>query len=349
MTETAEFFATLTAAPPDVSTTTAEAIALERWGISARAKPLSGERDRNFYLLAADGREFTLKFANPAEDAAVREMQIAALRHLERIDFGIFAPCIVPLPDDALETQLRQSCGAVLHARLLTWVSGVPIQSSRRSAAQRDAYGCALARLQLALGTFSHTASDHPLFWDLRHALRLREIAFAIPYAPARALLGELLDEFEGRVTPLLPSLRRQVLHNDVHGNNTFVDPADHDRIAGVIDFGDMVLTAVVFDLAIAATSQAAPDMGVAEALGHFVGGFHAVCPLLQVEAELLPLLIAARVAMGLTLASWHRHAQPDNPHFTLTEERIRRRMTDIAEIRAPEVAQAIARACEEC
>jgi hypothetical protein len=33
----AEFFATLTVPPPDVSSRTAEAIALERWGISARA------------------------------------------------------------------------------------------------------------------------------------------------------------------------------------------------------------------------------------------------------------------------------------------------------------------------
>jgi Ser/Thr protein kinase RdoA (MazF antagonist) len=346
MNDASDFFATITVPPPDVSTDTAEAIALERWGISARAKALTGERDRNFYLRAADGREFVLKFANPAEKAAVRDMQIEALRHLERVDPGLATPRIIPLPDGALETTVPQAGGAALHARLLTWVGGEFIYASRRSAAQRVAYGRALARLQLALRDFSHPASDHPLFWDLRNTLRLREIADAIPHAPARAVVGELLDEFETRVTPHMPTLRRQVLHNDVHGHNTFVDPADHDRIVGVIDFGDMVETAVVFDVAIAATAQRGEDMPRAEALGHFFAGFHAVRPLLPTEIALLPLLIATRVAMGLTLASWHRHKQPDNPHFTLTDESFQRSMTAIAEIHSAEVAQAVRRAC---
>jgi Ser/Thr protein kinase RdoA (MazF antagonist) len=303
-----DFFAALTVPQPEVSTHAAEAIALERWGIAARAKPLSGERDRNFHLHAADGREFVLKFANPAEDAAVRDMQTAALLHIERVDPGMIVPRVIPLPGGAPEAEVPHATGTTMHARLLSWVGGEPMRSSRRSAAQRVACGRAVARLQRALRDFSHPASDYPLFWDLRQSLRLREIGFAIPHALARALLGELLDEFEQRVTPVLPVLRRQVLHNDAHWGNIFVDPDDHDRIAGVIDFGDMVKTAVVFDLAIAASSQSGPDMGVAEALSHFVGGFHIITPLLPVEVTLLPLLIATRIAMGMTLASWHRH-----------------------------------------
>jgi Ser/Thr protein kinase RdoA (MazF antagonist) len=106
-----------------------------------------------------------------------------------------------------------------------------------------------------------------------------------------------------------------------------------------------MVETAVVFDLAIAASSQPGPDMPAADALFHFVGGFHAVRPLLPVETALLPLLIATRHAMGMTLASWHRYQQPDNPHFdfVLNEDAIRRRMTAIAEIRSPKVEAAMA------
>ena len=342
----AEFFATLTVPPPDVSSRTAEAIALERWGISARAKALRGERDRNFHLSAADGREYVLKFANPVEDAAVRDMQIAALCHMARLDFGLTVPRVIPLPDGALETPVSDATGGVLYVRLLTWVAGQPVFSSRRSATQRFAYGQALARLQIALQDFSHPASDHALFWDIQHALRLREIAFTIPHAGARAMLDQLLDEFEARVTPVMPVLRRQVLHNDVNWHNTFVDPADHDRITGVIDFGDMVETTLIFDIAAAATSQPAADMGAAEALLHFIGGFHAVRPLLPMEIELLPLSIGVRIAVGLSLASWHRHVHPDNPHFDLTEEAILRRTAAIAEMRSPEVEQAVRRAC---
>jgi hydroxylysine kinase len=341
-----EFFATLTVPPPDVSTHTAEAIALERWGVAARARKLRGERDRNFYLRAVDGHEYVLKFANPVEDAAVRDMQVAALLHMARRNFGLTVPRVIPLPDGALETPVPDAAGEIMHVRLLTWVPGEPVYSSRRSAAQRVAYGRAVANLQIALRDFSHPASDHALFWDIQHALRMREITFTIPHTGARAVLDELLEEFDARVTPALPALHRQVVHNDVNWHNTFVDPEDHDRIIGVIDFGDMTTTAVVCDIAAAATSQASADMGAAEALLHFVSGFHAVRPLHPGEVELLPLLFGMRIAVGMALAAWHRHVHPDNPHFDLTEEAILRRLAAIAEMRSPEVERAVHRAC---
>jgi Ser/Thr protein kinase RdoA (MazF antagonist) len=35
--------------------------------------------------------------------------------------------------------------------------------------------------------------------------------------------------------------LRRQVIHSDLHGDNVLTVSDDENRIAGVIDFGDMV------------------------------------------------------------------------------------------------------------
>src|SRR5690349_20060273 len=89
----------MTMLPPPFSTAEAQALALDRWGIAARAEALRGERDRNFHLYAADGREFVLKIANPAEDAGFRALQIAALNHVARVDPKLPVPRVIPLPD----------------------------------------------------------------------------------------------------------------------------------------------------------------------------------------------------------------------------------------------------------
>jgi Ser/Thr protein kinase RdoA (MazF antagonist) len=341
-----DIFASMAMVPPEVSVDTAEAVARIHWGIDARAQPIRGERDRNFHLRSNDGREFLLKIANPAEDATFRHMQIEALRHIAHTALDFQVPRCVPLPDGSVELQLPHAGSGALDARLHTWVPGLSFHEARRSAAQRAAYGAALAQLQMALVDFTHPAREHPVPWDLKHTVRLREIAFSIKHAEARAAVHALVDEFEEVVPPIMPALRRQMVHNDATRMNVLVNPENQDRIAGIIDFGDIAETPVVFDVAIAALSQPAPDMSTAEAVAHFVRGFHAVRPLTREEANLLPLLVACRIAMGIALVCWHRHTQPDNPHYARPNQTFGEALSLIDEFRAPAVASAVYDAC---
>ena len=121
---------------------------------------------------------------------------------------------------------------------------------------------------------FVHPAAGHALIWDMQHVLCLREVAGTMRHAEARAVLTELLDEFEALVIPALPDLRRQVLYNDMNGLNTLVDAADAARFAGLIDFGDMVETAVVIDVATGGPAQLGTDMPTDDALGLYIQGF---------------------------------------------------------------------------
>jgi Ser/Thr protein kinase RdoA (MazF antagonist) len=347
MSDATDIFSVMTVHALDVSTATAEQVALERWGIAGRAKALTGERDRNFHFLADDGREFVLKFANPVEDAAVTEMQVQALQHIARVDPDLPVPRVMALPDGGFETPVAHETGGIQRVRLLSWLPGTNLHHSRRSAAQRVACGELLARVQLALADFHHRADHHELVWDLKHADRMREVTFAVPAAHARARIGEVFDEFRARVSPMLPALRHQVVHNDMNGLNTLVDSDDHDRLAGLIDFGDMVDTPVVIDVATGSVSQFAPGTGVGVALAEFAGAFHARRRLLPEEIELLALLSATRVAISLSLQCWHRHVQPENPHYApVTDADIARRLGHIETLLTAETEVAVRRAC---
>ncbi|MBC7590061.1 MAG: hypothetical protein H7226_03320, partial [Salinibacterium sp.] len=57
-------FTLVQVAPPEISTTMAESVALELFGVSASARSLGSHQDRNFLLTAAEG-PLLLKFSNP--------------------------------------------------------------------------------------------------------------------------------------------------------------------------------------------------------------------------------------------------------------------------------------------
>ncbi|MCC7347053.1 MAG: phosphotransferase [Variibacter sp.] len=345
MTATSAIFDVMTIRAPSIALETAREVAWSLWGLRAEPHPLSGERDANFRLRTADGRQFVLKFANPAEDARFRDMQVAALRHIARTAPDLTVPRVVALRDGRAEARVTDASGAAYHVRLLSWIGGLPVGLSRRSAAQRAASGATLARLQTALAGFTHAASDTPIVWDLAHSLAMREVAHVLP-AEVREALLPVLDEFEANVTPIQRHLRRQVVHNDFNHANVLVDPDAHDEIAGVIDFGDMAETAVVFDAAIAAYSQHGDDMPIAEAAGHMLRRYHAISPLLPEEVAIVPLLMATRAVMAVALACYHQHAQPDNDHYKLAMGAIADRLTLVAELRSREVVQTLRRAC---
>ena len=339
-------FATMTVPADDVTDAEAAVVARTHWGIEATARLLTGERDRNFHLAAVDGREFVLKFANPAEPPGVTDLQVKALQHVARSDPGFNVPRMIPRPDGSIEA-IAPRAPRPARVRLLSWVQGTPLRFAPRSPAQREACGRALARLGLALQGFRHDHAQYELIWDLTHALRLREILHHLEDRPAEAAIGALLDDYEREVTPVLPGLRHQILYNDMNHGNTLVDPARPDEVAGIIDFGDLVHTALAIDVAVGAITAVGDDMPVPDALARFVGGFHAVRPLLAEEVALLPILIAVRAAIGTVLQAWHRKTHADNPHYApMTPAELQRRLDRVAALRAPAVAAALRGAC---
>jgi hydroxylysine kinase len=335
-----DIFSVMTVPAEAVSPAEAEAVAREHWGIRGKATLLTGERDRNFRLTAAHGAEYVLKFANPAEDPTVTDLQIKALQHIAARDPAFPVPRVVPLPSGAVEVALPGSSGPPQRVRLLTFLQGTPMRQVTRTPALRDACGRTLARLGLALADFRHPAARHPLIWDLAHFPRLREVMWALEHAEAREIVEAVFEAYDMRVRPVLSSLRHQVLHNDMNSGNTLVDARAPDRIAGIIDFGDMVETALVIDVAVAAAHHIRD-------LGPFVSGFHAVRPLHAEEVSVLQTLIAARQCMSLVLRAWHRSLHPENPHYAPLElPEIRQRLAEIAATRATETEATLRRAC---
>ena len=311
----------LEAPAPKLSLRDAERIAKERFGLAAAARRLSSERDQNFCLRSKDGGEMLLKVFNAAQNPAIVDFQIRALRHIAARDPSLPVPRLRTTLEGADSTVIEDGAGRRHLASLLTFLPGRSLDHAARTRTLRHRMGGLSARLGRALRGFFHPAADHVLLWDIKHAGRLRERLDRIDDATRRRLVGNWLDRFEAEVLPALPGLRAQVIHNDLTPDNVLVDPGDSERITGIIDFGDMVHSALACDLAVTASRhlEGAPDP--IEAVSEVIAGYHSVTPLEDEEIVLLPDLIAARLVAVSVIMAWRSKQHPENRHYIEGEE----------------------------
>ena len=300
--------ASLSTAPPTLSLDEAAHLAQTHFGLSGPLTQLTSERDLNFRLTTPTG-SYVVKLANPAEPHEVTHFQTAALLHLE--------PTTLPVPKVIRTltgaTEARTPPGIL---RLLTYLEGLPQYLAPRTTAQRQNLGTIAARLTLGLQGFRHPAAAHVLQWDIQHASTLRPL---LPHVPEdiRALATETLDRFDRDILPHLPTLRSQVVHNDLNPHNVLVNPANPDEIAGILDFGDMVQTPLICDAAVTACYQIDPANPL-HSLLDVAKAYHAQLPLTPLEIQLLPDLIATRMLTSLTIASARVAMYPDNAPYIL-------------------------------
>lgn len=321
-------------------------VAAEQYGLSTAAHRLASERDQNFRLQASDGREYLLKIANPAESRAVTNLQTEALLHLAIADPELPVPRVFPALNGAQELEIRFDDGSTRVVRLLSFLTGTPMDSVAGSTALRRDLGQCSARLARGLRDFRHSGAAHKLLWDLQHAAELRPLLDAVP-ADRRGLIEHFLDGFEAHALPVLPHLSKQLVHNDLNPHNVVVDPENHERISGIIDFGDLTSTPRVNDLAIAAAYQVADSGDPLAPACELIAAYHAVSPLEPAEFAILFDLLAARMVMTVVISNWRAFRYPENRDYILRNNQAAwARLIGIASLSREQAMQQIRHAC---
>ncbi len=301
-----------------VSPQEAASLAAELYGFDATATPLAGEVDQIFRLDTADGKRFVIKIADPAMDTAVAELYVEGLDHIAKTDPGLPVETVIPATDGARLLRHQFADGEWRAVRLFSFLDGVPLHTVERTPAQCRALGRLLAKTDLALRDFSHPAATRELLWDFQQAYALRDRTGYIEDPVRRTLAEAHLDRFEAVVRPAQAALRRQVIHNDFNSNNILVDAADHDRIAGLLDFGDMIEAPLINDLAIAVSYQLLDSETPLAFASELVAAYHAVLPLERAELDWLADLVAMRYVMMVVGCTWRAHQRPENREYLM-------------------------------
>jgi len=292
-------------------------IALGEYQLEGNVQRLVGEKDDNFCLTTRAGEKYLMKVAHPHEDPQVMNLQTSVLEYLENFAPQLAVQRVVRSLDGMADVVVKSGTLKGRAVRVTTYLEGSLMRSVTPTAQLRRQVGVAAARLDVALKDFDHPAAHRPLLWDLQHAANLRPMMEELPNGDASEVLLKELDRFERQVAPRLASLRTQVVHNDLSIDNLLVSN-DGCQLTGIIDFGDLVHTPLINDLAVAVSYQLADSFDPITSATEVIAGFHTITPLTATELELLPDLVIARVVMWITIPEWRAARMPENRDYVL-------------------------------
>lgn len=308
----------LEAPPPSLSS--AEAVALANNLFDLRvcsSEILTGERDLNLLISCTSGERFVMKISNPAEDPELTDFQTAALSHVEATAPSLPIPRLIRGRDARAQQQTELKDGRSARVRLFSFLPGTSLSRLKPSPRLRANLATCLAFLDKSLGTFFHPGQNRALEWNSAALLNLSPLVPRLERTK-RVLIEPVLERFASEIAPLIPQLRSQVTYNDLNPYNVLVSQTDNTTVTGLLDFGDIVWAPLVNDLAVAASYQFDGMRDCLDAPAQFISAYTSILPLMGMEAEALPDLIAARLATTVLITDWRAQQHPENSSYIL-------------------------------
>lgn len=300
--------------------TEAQALALAEahYGLRASALRYDTEKDDTFRLDTGTAR-YVLKIANPDETAGELDFQFDVLAHIARQDPGLPAPRLVATRRGERRVAWTDAAGQRRWVRLLTYLEGSPLSELDSTGEERARVGEMLARLRLAMAGLSHPGGERMLAWDVKHLLRLADLAEGIRDPRQRRLIDLGLQRY-AELEPQLRLARSQILHNDFSRSNIVVDRKHPGFVTGIIDFGDCVRTLIAIDVATALLNQlpAVPQDDLFLQGRSLLRGYLRVADLTDLELALIPHLVMARVIARALITTWRADQFPDNATYIM-------------------------------
>lgn len=301
--------------PIDVDLVTS--VLAEHYDLAGRLQPLATEKDDTFRL-EADSAGYLVKVSPPDEAREVVDLQTAVMRFLEAAAPELPVQRVRLTLDGRDHVDIAADGGSRV-LRVFEFVEGSVWAQARPDGEQLAVVGEMLGRVDVALEGFTHPADRRGLVWDIGHFHELRELLDHTPDAGHRGLAERVFDLFEAAVVPSLADLETQVIHGDYSPYNVVVDDQWEGYVTGVIDFGDTVRSAVIFDPAVAMANLLGrtPQDPWREACA-FVAGYQRTRPIRDHEVPLLPVAALARLTLRGLITNWRAERVPERRDYLL-------------------------------
>jgi 4-aminobutyrate aminotransferase-like enzyme/aminoglycoside phosphotransferase (APT) family kinase protein len=279
--------------PPSVPVETVRAALRGQFGLSGDLAALDGERDQNFRLSASD-KVCVVKVCNPAEGFALATAQLAALRHIERVDPSLPVPRVVAPLSGELVGRIEHG-GRNFPLMVLHWLPGSVMGDSEYSPGHYLSLGKVIGRLTRSLRGFVDAAfTGRKLAWNTVHFSPSPADIARLPVA-ARPVIEALTHDFVASLRPRLAALPAHVIHGDVHPFNILI--GRQREISGIIDFGDMIHGPRVLDIANALADCLVPGRDCNTILHNMVAGYVTEVSLEEAEIGVVVGLMRVRLA----------------------------------------------------
>jgi len=302
----------------EFSTAAIENIVHNYYELSVEAKALDGYDELNFILTEKFGKKYILKIAGEQHDKDFIDAQIKIIAHLRNSPIADKLQYYIKNKKGEALTILEEG-GKTIYVRILNYLEGqFWVDAPHNENALHENLGMFLANMDKALVDFKHPSMHRHYTWDISTARDAQHRLQYIRSHEGRRIVDYFLLQFETEVLPGLNLLRHSYVHNDANDYNVLVKD---NEIAGLIDFGDMVYTATINNLAVACTYAMLDSEDPLAVAASVVKGYHSIFSLEEKELSILYYLIAARLCISLTQSAYNASLATDNAHHFITEK----------------------------
>lgn len=281
---------------------------------------LSAELDRNFYVQAADGSEYILKVAHASLSPQILDLQNSALKHLAQT-LDIFPKIILSKNHDDTCVIASQS-GDSYTVRVLNYLQGMPLVDFRPNTdALLADIGHQLGKLSDAMQTFTHTEQRLDYRWNVLNFLDVMHYMDGMA-DDKQAIIHHFVELYSEVVAPKLDSLRHSFIYNDANDHNILVQAQSLEdyRVSGMIDFGDMVYSPTIMELAVNLAYVMMNKQHPLHSAKQVIQSYHKQFPLTEDEIFVLFPLVCARLCMSVCISWYQQKQEPDNAHLSISE-----------------------------
>ncbi|MHA2026078.1 MAG: aminotransferase class III-fold pyridoxal phosphate-dependent enzyme [Candidatus Thorarchaeota archaeon] len=318
---------------PDFSAEQASGLVTSLYGLSGSLRELPSERDQNFHLIADSGEGFVLKIAAASERRETLDMQNKAMQYLSNVHSPKVRNSV-----NGLDIETTDSIDGTSHfVRMVSYLPGVVLaEVNPHSPKLLVDFGRFLGSISEGLVGFDHEAAHRDFYWDVQQASTvIRKYVGLIQDKERRELVEYFLNLFETQVLPKADKLKLGVIHGDANDYNVIVNHPhdDEHRAFGILDFGDMVHSHTINELAVGiayAILNKSDPLAIAQKI---VAGYHSEVQLSEVEIEVLYALVCARLAMSVSIASHQQQLEPDNEYLRISQKPAWETLTLLREI----------------
>ncbi len=278
--------------------------------------PLVSYEDQNVRIKTPTA-SFVLKIANTKWSLEFLRMQTDVLGFLQTNAPKLKFPSVVA-------TVNGQNIATVdgFSVRLLTYLEGDLFTNTQRTPALYHDVGRFMGAFTRAMQSFALPIADgSDKLWKLDNVLACR------PYLPdvideeTRDRIDRIYVAYERNTLPKVAHLRKSVIHGDANEQNFLVDPKQPEKISGLIDFGEMQMSSLVNDLAIALAYGLLDEDDIGVASSKMIEGYESEFELENVEREILHELMAMRLVASITLSSRAAKEHADNEYIVIAQK----------------------------
>ena len=278
---------------------------------------LTGYVNKNHLVKTSTSQYIFKTYSCNKEMQALVEIENETLLFLQESDKDKFPKPIQFL--DGAYVKILEIDGKETICRMLSFLEGEFLKDVKHTESLFKSIGIFLAQMDVKLKKLNiYTIKAKKWTLDIQYLDLNKKYINDIPNIKNRNIVQYFFKQFEEEVVPLLPELRKQIIHNDANDWNLMVGNGE---ITGLIDFGDMVYSPLINELAVAITYACFDKENPLEWATIILRSYHSKLPLKIEEIKVLYYLIAARLVISLCNSAHLTKLNPENSYASVSEK----------------------------